>query len=239
MKKLIMMLALLGCSGGNESQSLIAPPFDGDAAAGATPPRSLDSGTSGSGGSATVDMSPPGSGGVTMPVVGGGGAITDGPPATDDRPDAESQGHDTAGAPDARAVGMDAREKVDGGGGGGDAPKLVVVVQPGAMFTGDVQEATAMLAKRCEGLGNADGKPCEIGVKGFGFVMAKCSSHFCCPGCWDGKTCLVTITPNTANSSVSDVACGSRGSLCMACPAPQACKQMAVEGGTVVTGCQN
>lgn len=115
---------------------------------------------------------------------------------------------------------------------------LTVVVRPGVDFAADVPKLVAVLSKACEGRGYSDGKVCEVGAPGLGHVLAKCWKHFCCPGCWDGTTCRLTITSNTRNSSVDDVACGSYGGLCSACSAPQVCGQREYPGDVVATLCQ-
>lgn len=238
MKKLIITLALLACS---------TDPSTTDSLVGAG-----GNGADAQAGDSAVHIQPPaqgGRGGTTLPPPGVDGGPTaydlspsptvDATPATDLGAGGSGVGFDAGPAPDSMAAGMDASVKVDVGGSDARGSKLTVVVQPGASFTGDVAKITAALEKRCEGMGNGDGRACEVGVAGLGFVAGKCWSHFCCPGCWDGATCRLTITTKTTNSSVDDVACGAHGSMCHTCEAPQTCKQMTVPGDVVVTGCQN
>lgn len=235
MKKILFLVLTLACSTEQgTADSLTGPLADGAAAGGAG--SSLDGQPPAQGGRGGTTPPPPGTDGGLTASGGSPSPPVDASPALPDGADAQAIQSDAGAAPDSSAVGSDARAKVDVA---GDAGKLTVVVQPGAVFTGDVAMATMVLAKRCEGLGNGDGKACEIGVSGFGYVTGKCWNHFCCPGCWNGSTCLVTITSNTTNANVSDAACGSRGSMCMACGAPQTCKQETVPGGVVVTSCQN
>jgi hypothetical protein len=248
MKKLIVMFIVLGCSGDQaEGQSLSGADGNGafagsagstldgsfsiDGATGGNthPPSGTDGGpkTMNGFGGAIADAAKTASGGT-----GGGGTTADAAKATEGGTGGTAISPDAGPAPDASAVGTDAKATVDAQGS-----KLTVTVQPGVNFTADVHKIAAALEKACEG--QPDGRRCELGVEGLGFVYARCQHRICCPGCWDGSTCRLTITWQTRNSSVDDTACGYQGSVCVACVVPKTCKQTTVPGDVVVTGCQN